>query len=600
MSIPSLGASRPGLLLERAAPLAVILLAFLGAAPPPPAAAQQTFDVLIRGGLVIDGTGNPGFLADVGIMGDRVVAVSRNLRGARAARVLDAAGMVVTPAFIDIHSHADRGLITDDLELRRAYNVLSQGVATVVGGPDGRNRAWPIQEETRRFRSQGIALNVVPMVGHNTVRREVMGEDYERKATAEEVARMGELVRQGMEEGAWGLGTGLEYRPGRFSHPDEVVELARVVADYGGFHFSHMRGAGLLPKWQLPSMVEGRPVDGQDALLEIINIAREAGIPSVGTHVKAKGRGAWGRAANDIILVELARAEGLQVFLDQYAYEGHSGSPATVIPVWALVDPEVDTSGGTDAPVYDVSGVFDRKRENLWRVMEDPELGELLRVDTESAIDYNGGPDRIVITDYHDGGLVGRTIAEVAEEWELTPEETIWELVLQGEIDHPQGALLRPYSLHAFDVEHYMRQDYTATSSDGRIGADPGTHPRHYGAFTRKIATYVKEKGTITLPFAIRSSTGLPAAIVGLPDRGLLREGFKADVLVFDYDALTDRSTALEPARHSEGVEYLLVNGAFAIDGGEFTGALAGEVIERHRVQRTAENPLAAAREDGR
>jgi len=580
----------------------------------------QDFDILIRGGTVVDGTGLPEYQADIGIRGDEIVAVSRNLRGSTARRVIDATGLHVTPAFIDLHSHADRSMVLDDMELRRAPAALKQGIATVVGGPDGRNPRFPLTDEIEAYRSHGIGLNVVPMVGHNSVRGEVMADDYERYATAAEIEAMKRLVREGMENGAWGLGTGVEYRPGRFSHPDEVIELAHVVAEYGGFHFSHMRGSGRLPKWQLPSMVsnsgpqagytlhdgptmlEGWTTDAQDGLREVIEIARQTGIPSVGSHVKAKGAMSWGRALNDIILVDLARAEGLPVYLDQYPYEGHSGSLATVTPRWALVPDHVDTSGGLDSPAYREDGVLDDFRGNLRRNIDDPERREILRMDTEYAIDYNGGPDRILVTGFPDENLIGMTVAEVADLWGLSPEETIWQLSLTGFDDVVQGARLRPHSLHPRDVALYMQQDYTATSSDARLVSGPGLHPRHYGAFARKIGHYVRDAGVIDLPFAVRSSSGLPAQIIGLPDRGLLREGFKADVLVFDFEEFGDRSTALEPEHYAEGIEYMLVNGTFTIEGGEFQDALAGRVLERHRIQAAggaSARPSLGEQEDG-
>jgi len=581
--------------------LAVILLG-------PAGIGAQDFDVLIRGGTVVDGTGGPEFRADVGIVDDEIVAVSRNLGDATAYRIIDAAGLLVTPAFIDLHNHADRYMIQDDMELRRAEAHLRQGIATVVGAPDGRNRGFPLPAEIEAFESMGIGLNMVPMVGHQTVRSEVMGEDYERHATPDEVQAMRDLVRAGMEEGAWGLGTGLEYRPGRFSHPDEVIELAHVVAEYGGFHFSHMRGSGRLPKPMLPSLLADNPLqvaytahggpsvipgwsmDAQDALREIIEIARQTGIPSVASHVKAKGRMSWGRALNDIILVEEARSQGHPVYLDQYPYEGHSGGNGVVIPYWALVDEDVDTSGGLDSPVYSQDGVFDNRRENLRRTLNDPDLRERLRIDTEYVIDYKGGPDRLLVTRYPDAELVGMTVAEVADLWELTPEETVWEFVLRGFDDEVAGVFLRPFSLHPEDVALYMQQEYTATSSDARLVSGPGLHPRHYGAFARKIAHYVRDEGVVGLAHGIRSSSGLPAQIIGLPDRGLLKEGYKADILVFALDEFEDRSTALDPEQLAVGLRHMLVNGVFTIDEYEFQGELAGRVLRRHHVQTTAES----------
>ncbi len=560
------------------------LMTFAGFAPAPVPLVAQDFDILIRGGMIVDGTGGPEFPADVGIVGDEIVAVSRNLAGATAHRVIDASGFHVTPAFIDIHSHADRYLIQDDPELWPARGHVVQGIATFVGAPDGRTRAFPVREEMGIFRAQGIGMNFVPMVGHQEVRSRVMGDDFRRHATPEEIEAMKALVREGMEQGAWGLGTGLEYEPGVYSHPDEVVDLARVVAEFGGFHYSHMRGSGRLPKDRYPSrildhepqvaytghggptLIPGWSTDGQDALREIIEISRRTGIPSVASHVKAKGRMSWGRALSDIILVEEARAEGLPVYLDQYPYEGHSGGNGVLIPAWGLEDGE----GRRDDP-----------RGNLRRHLDDPGTREKLRMDTEFVIDYKGGPDRLLITGYPDPALVGMTVAQVAELWGLTPEETIWEFVFQGFEDLEEGAFIRPRSLHPRDVALYMQQDYTATSSDGRLVSGPGLHPRHYGAFARKIAHYARDEGVVSLPHAVRSSSGLPAQIIGLRDRGLLKEGFKADVLVFRLDEFEDRATDLDPEQYAVGLSYMLVNGRFAIDGGEFQGILAGQVLER-------------------
>ena len=220
-----------------------------------PAQAQQ-FDVLIVNGRVLDGSGSPEFRADVGIRGGEIAAVGK-LDAASADRVIDADGRPVVPGFIDMHSHADRSLVSDDLEARKAHNLIAQGITTVVVGPDGRNPIWPIADEIAAYRRRGTALNVVPMVGHGTVRGRVMGDDYARPATGAEVEEMTAFVRQGMEEGAWGMGAGPEYRPGRFSTTEEIIELAKVLADYDGFYYAHQRSQSPLPRWQWPSIVDG-------------------------------------------------------------------------------------------------------------------------------------------------------------------------------------------------------------------------------------------------------------------------------------------------------------------------------------------------------
>lgn len=511
---------------------------------------EAELDLLIVNGRVLDGTGNPEFRADIGIRGDQIVLIARSLAGTPARRVIDAAGLYVVPGFIDVHSHADRSLVTDDAEARRAANLLTQGITTIVGGPDGRNARWPIAAEIAAYERPGVAVNVVPMVGHGTVRGEVMGADYERAATDAEIERMRTLVRQGMEQGAWGLGAGPEYRPGRFSTTEEIIALANVVGEYDGYYYAHMRGAGVLPKWQLPSMVREMPVDGQDGLRETVRIAREAGIPVVATHVKAKGKQAWGRAPADILIVDAARREGLQVYMDQYPYDGHSGSPATVVPPWAFLPPGL-TANGSDDPLFDRDGVLDDARGNLRRVLADSALRRTFDRDLAYAIDYNGGADRILVASHPDSTLIGESVAEIAAARDTTAAAVLIDIALTGDPSDLQGALYRPLSLHEADV-------------------------------------YARDRGAITLAHAIRSSTGLPAQIIGLPDRGYLREGQKADIAIFDYARIADRATQIDAGQHSEGIEYLLVNGQLAIDGGTPTGGLHGVVIKRHEVQRSS------------
>jgi N-acyl-D-amino-acid deacylase len=553
------------------------------AAGPCPLSAQE-FDLLIENGQVIDGSGNPGMRADVGIQGDRIVAVG-DLSGRSAQRIIDAAGLVVVPGFVDLHSHSDVALVAEGVEPRRAHNLVAQGITTVVGGPDGRNAIWPISDEAEAIRSLGVGVNFVPMVGHSTVRGLVMGEDYEREATPAEIQRMRELVREGMEAGAWGLGAGPEYRPARFSSTEEIIELARVVADYDGFYFSHQRSQSPLTLSQVPSMVDRMPVTGSDGMEETIRIGRETGIRVVGSHIKAKGVDMWGQASKDVIRIDRAREEGVQVFLDQYSYETFGGGGHRILPPWAFAEPGTDYSGGLDDPKWREPGIFRSFRENLRRNLDDPELGPVLVNDIEYLIRIQGGADRLIIVDApSDADLVGRTLAQVAQDWGVTPVEGLARFAMEaGTPQSPHGVLFRAVAGHDFDVKTYMSQPYTATSTDAGVAMQvrPGLHPRYFGSFVRKIAHYVKSEGTVSLPFAVRSSTNLPAQIIGLPDRGLIRPGFHADVVVFDYDRLEDRATIMEPGRYPDGIMYVLVNGGFTVDQGELTGALPGRVLDR-------------------
>ncbi|MFQ5818151.1 MAG: amidohydrolase family protein [Terriglobia bacterium] len=527
------------------------------------------YDILIKNARILDGTGNPDFPADIGIRGDTIVALGR-LDAAQAGRILDATGLMVAPGFLDMHSHADRALASNELERRQAHNLVTQGITTVVFGPDGRNIIWPIAQEMAAFRNPGVALNVVPMVGHGTVRRQVMGDDFRRAATPEEIEQMKELVRQGMEAGAWGLGAGPEYNPGIYSTTEELIALATVAAAYDGFYYAHQRSQSRLPKWQLPSMVKGPTLDGIDGIKETIRIAAEAGIRAVGSHIKAKGRSSWGRAFMDTKLVELARAQGHQVYLDHYPYETYGGSPASIFPRWAL-------AGGN---------------EGLRNRLGEPETRKLIEKDLEFLIDLNGGPGRLIIVAHVDPALVGKTVAEVARMRGKSMVETLIEFARNATPDIPAGALIRPLGMSEYDNDQYIRQDYTATCTDAGVPSQarrrPGLHPRYYGAFPRKIARYVKQRRVITLPFAIRSMTGLAAQIIGLPDRGYIREGYKADIVIFDFENLRDRATVMDPFQYSEGIKYVLVNGQFTLDNGKLTGALPGVVLDRTLVKKSA------------
>ncbi len=574
----------------------VILLAIV--AHPCPTVAQS-FDLLIRGGRVLDGTGNPAFVADVGVSGGEIVAVG-DLAGASATREIDATGLHVTPGFIDMHSHADRSLFSGGIEIRRASNLVAQGITTVVFGPDGRNPVWPLEAEIAGYENGGTALNVVPMVGHATVRTVAMGDDYERHATPEEIAVMVAEVRQGMEAGAWGLGAGPEYRPGRFSTTEEIIALAHVVADYDGFYYSHQRSQSPLPLWLTPSIVgeytppptwpRGWRLTATDGMGETIRIGRETGIRVVGTHIKAKGPTTWGQSATDVAAINRARDEGIQVYLDQYPYETFGGGSAEVIPAWYYAPLGESRAGGLDDPKWRVihSELFANYKDNLRRYLDDPQLHHEMVADIEYMLDLQGGADRhVIVISPQDESLVGRTLAEVAKANGRTPVEQLIRFALDSEPTLRSGVRFRPLAGSPEDVERYMRQDFTATGTDGGIVPNPapGQHPRYYGTYPHKIATYVRDKGTITLPFFVRSSTGLPAQIIGLPDRGYIRPGQKADLVAFDYPGVQDHATILDPGGRNEGIEYVFVNGEAVVDGGELTGALPGRVLRRDEVR---------------
>lgn len=537
---------------------------------------QPVYDVLIQGGRVLDGTGNPWFFADVAVSGGKIAAVG-NLAGASAKRTIHAHGLYIAPGFIDLHSHSDVGLASTQTNTNP--NVVTQGVATVVVNQDGRS-PWPISQQKVQYEQQGIGTNTVLMVGHGTIRGQVMKKDFKRPATPGEIEQMKRLVRQGMDEGAYGLSAGLEYVPGRWSTTQELIELAREVSPYHGFYIAHERSEGHDPLWKNAS--DATPsVDLLQAVRETVEIGEKAGVVAVASHLKAKGALFWGSSYAATRLIAEARARGIQVYADQYPYPTSGSDGDTVlIPLWALADEGVDMGGQLGQLQKDRPEVFARMRGNLARRLSTAATRQRIRLDIEHEIDRRGGPYNIIIYEFPDRSYVEKSLGEIAETRKESPVDTAIWMQLNG-LDRPGGARLRGFSLSEIDIENIMKQEFTATCSDGGTVAlgDGIPHPRFYGTFPRKIRRYVFDRQTISLPFAIRSMTSLPAQIIGLKDRGLLRENYWADVVLFDPEKIADRATVLNPHQYADGVPYVLVNGELVVDGGKLTGRLPGKVL---------------------
>ena len=551
--------------------LAAALLSASVAAQPPP------YDLLIRSGRVLDGTGNPWFPADIAVRGGRIVAVG-SLAGAQAARIIDATGKYVSPGFIDIHSHADdgsgpRGGFRDPDPIRRsAPNLVSQGITTVVVNQDGRS-PWPVAEQRALLEKTGIGPNAMLLVGHGTVRRRVMGDDVRRPARPDEISKMRELVKQALQEGAVGMSAGLEYEPGRWSNTDEVVELARELVPVQGIYISHERSEGSDPLWYVPSQDGPTAPTLLDAVRETIEIGEKTGARVVASHLKAKGEHYWGSSAAAVTLIQRARDRGVDVWADQYPYPTSGTDGNTVlIPAWATRPP-----GGADQPKTDRAAM-------LKRVLGDPPTAKLVRSDIAHEIRRRGGAENITVYEFTDKSLYGKSLAEIARLWKLDPVETAIRIQLEGLTERNGGARMRGFSMAEFDMEHIAKQPWVATSTDGGIAlpADgPATHARFYGSFTRKIRHYALDRGAISLEHAIRSSTSLPARIMRLADRGQIREGFAADLVVFDLATIRDKATFFEPHQHSDGVEHVFINGVAVVDGGRLTHASPGRVLAR-------------------
>lgn len=572
--------------------LAILTLAALS--PEPLTAQTPTYDLLVRGGRVLDGTGNPWFRADIGVRDGRIVDVGL-LDGATATRIIDANDRYVSPGFIDIHSHADDGnariggatIRTNELDRKSAPNVVSQGVTTVVVNHDGRS-PWPIRDQRDLLDAQGVGPNVMLMVGHGTIRRLAMGEDFQRPATDREVAEMRRLLRQALDEGAVGMSAGLEYVPGRWSTTDEVASVAEELTPFDGVYISHERSEGADPMWFWPSQDAAGPPTLQDAIMETIEIGRRSGARVVASHIKAKGAHFWGSSGSAIQLIQRARDEGVRVFADQYPYATSGSDGNTVlIPRWATSPPEGRTAapGGSGSSGANSADADPGPAANLRMHLADPETAAMVRQDIAHEIRRRGGADRVVVFEYPREEWVGRNLQEIADERGVDPVQMAIDLQLEGDAERRGGGRLRGFSMSEADVEAYAAQPWVATASDGGIALpdDGSVHPRYYGTFPRKIRHYAMNQGALSVEAAIRSQTSLPARIMGLQDRGEIRPGSWADLVVFDMETITDEATFFEPHRHASGIDHVLVNGEFVVEDGEILRTLPGRVIRSRR-----------------
>jgi len=533
---------------------------------------EAPYDVVISGGRIIDGSNNPWFHADVGVRDGRIAAVG-DLSGAIANEYVDAANKIVAPGFIDLHSHADDnsgkedGLRSSDIRRRQAVNIVTQGVTTVVVNPDGFGEVGlSIAQQRNELENGGIGVNVALMVPHNAVRQAVLKGDHKRLATADEIAKMRKLVREGMEFGAFGLTSGLEYVPGRWSNADELVSLMEEVAPFDGVHISHMRSETSGPMWWVPSQHKPNPPQLLDAVKEVIEVARRSNTRGVSSHMKVRGVNFWGQSDNVIALVEAARRDGVEVYGDQYPYNSSGSDGAIVfVPSWAI--------GGEDSKDIPTA---------LNQTLSAPAKREVLFNDIDYAIAFRGGAENIVVFDYPEKSYIGRSLQDLASERGLSPVEMVIAIQLEGYTDRPGGARLRSFSLQEKDIENLMRQSWVATSSDGGVSLPedgPSVHARYYGTYPRKLAHYARERSAITLEHAIRASTSLPAQILGLRDRGLVKAGNVADIIIFDPDEVLDTATFTDPHQYATGISHVWVNGEAVISGGKPTLALVGEVL---------------------
>ena len=500
-----------------------------------------TYDIILRGGRIIDGTASPWYRGDVAIRGDTIAGIAASI-SAPAGRVIDVKGLVVAPGFIDIHTHARRGIF----ELPTADSYTRQGVTTLVEGPDG-SSPLPLKPFLEKVAKLGVSPNFASFVGQGTVRGEVIGE-ADRKATPEEIEKMRALVRQGMEDGAFGLSSGLFYVPGTFTPTAEVVELAKVAGQMGGIYISHMRN-------------EAKGV--LDSVRETITIGEQGGLPTQVTHHKVVGKAYWGRSVDTLKLIDEARARGVDASIDQYPYTASATSiGSALLPAWAL-------EGG---------------REATLKRLKDPGTRAKIKAESVAIIrDERGGgdPKNVAISSNEwDPSMAGKNLAEVTASRKLpvtleNAAETVMWIVEQG------GARGVFHAIGEKDLQRILVHPATMIASDGEVAIFGRNvpHPRSYGTFVRVLGVYAREKKLLSLETAVQKMTALPAQRLGLADRGVLRQGLKADIAVFDAARVRDTATFEKPHSYAEGVNVVLVNGQVIFENGEMTTARPGRVL---------------------
>ncbi len=523
------------------------------------------FDLVIRGGRVIDGTGNPWVLADVGIKGDTVAADAPDLV-TTGARVVEARGLVVAPGFIDVHTHGDAGntavpagtidpLVRDDKQdligNPAAENDVRQGVTTVIAGPDGFGTTQ-VGAYLAKVAAAKPAINLGAFIGHGAVRLAVLGM-ANRAATPEELQRMRDLVRTGMRDGAVGLSTGLFYVPANYAPLQEVIDLARVAGEFGGVHQSHMRDEGLLVV---------------DSVRDTIAIGEQGGLPTQVTHHKTIGKASWGKSVETLRLIDEARLRGVDATLDQYPYTASNTTiQSGLIPQWAQ-------EGGRGAILARLKEAATRQRV----------LGEIA-----SAIENGrgaGDPANVVLASCDfDPTLAGKSLAQVLRE-RGRPVAFDQAAALVVEIVEKGSCVGIYHAISEDDLVRIMKHPATMIASDASPGmpifGKDAPHPRAYGTFARVLGLYVREKHVLTLEEAIRKMTSFPAQRVGLEDRGVLRPGLKADIVVFNPATIIDKATFEKPHQYAEGVVAVIVNGRLALSNGQMTGERAGRALRRN------------------
>ncbi|MBN1224214.1 MAG: D-aminoacylase [Candidatus Aminicenantes bacterium] len=543
------------------------------------------FDLIIKNAKIIDGTGNPWYYADIGICGDTIVKIG-DLQKNTSHRAINAGRRIVCPGFIDVHTHCDRGLGKN--ETTANINYLSQGVTTVVAGNCG-SGAFRIRKTRKQWKKTGIGTNVVMQVGYGTIRAEVMGL-LTRTPTKKEAARMKAILEQAMKEGAWGLSAAFQYIPDRYAATEEVMELVNVVAESGGVFSCHLRSEGA-------ELIE--------AVNEAIRIGEQTGVKINISHLKVSGKDNWGSLKIAAALISAARERGIRISADLFTYPQCVYSPLVMIfnipdnmPPLENVERIIDYhyvakrvgisvddyfKSGSEKPILS-SSPLDQYCEALRNALKDYSKRKRIQELTQE-----GAPDKLnwvpmfgwssfTIVESKNPELQGRTIADIAREYEKTP----FDLAVEMLNDEKNDLIISVFTMSEEEIASVIKNDYMMVGSDGGAAAfRPGTkgHPGLFGTFPRVLRKFVREEKLLTLEDAVRMITSLPAQFLGLRDRGLIREGYKADLVVFDPNEVQDNSTYSNSHQLSTGFEYIILNGRICLERGSYNNTLNGRVL---------------------
>jgi len=538
------------------------------------------FDILVKNGKIIDGTGNPWFYGDIGIIGDTIAEIG-DLSERTAAKTIDAKGLAVSPGFIDVHTHCDGGLGRPDANAN--LNYLIQGTTTVVTGNCG-DGTFEIAKTKDRWEKQGIGTNAVHLVGFGTVRSSVMGVEP-RDATSEELDKIKDIVRQAMMEGAWGMSTGLEYIPGRYAATEEIIEVTKVVGEFGGVYASHQRNE-----------FDRVPESTQ----ETVRIAEEAGVRANVSHFKVCRKDYWGNMKEAVKVINGARTRGIYVVADMYPY--HYASGGRILPIarnagWAPFHLPNDMEPFAELrkkmrdrnlPDSEREKLKEQYVDELAKALADKSKREQIRKSVlegephrPSSVALAGWDSYLVTIAEKNTHLIGKILSDIAKEQKRDPFDLAADLV----IDEPD-LYVACGVMSEDDMKYAMKEDWLMFSSDGdaspilketdvpRIG-----HPRAFSSQARVLRKFVREENVLTLENAIKKMTSLPASFLQLKDRGLLIKGYKADIAIFDPETVRDNATDADARQYSTGTEYVIVNGKISIENGEYDGALNGKLL---------------------